>query len=171
MLNIRTAYLKKALHPKDVKQTVTKLINKIHSSNVEFDSIAVTGMSGVLIGSIISYKVNKPLILVRKRSDKSHSGYELEGNLGSEKYIIIDDTIDEGKTVNNIHKSIKKHTNSICSAIFLYEHSFYATVELCKIHGVQFKKISNKFNCSIYSLGSNYIYRPEKVKNELTNTK
>lgn len=77
-------------------------------STVEFDAIAVTGVSGTTFGSILAYTLKKQLIVVRKRTEKTHGNYICEGTPNENyKYIIVDDFISSGATIFNIIQEIE----------------------------------------------------------------
>ena len=74
-------------------------------------AIAVTGLSGIAAGGAISYLTGLPLCVVRKPRDNAHSGYGVEGRLAN-RYLILDDFVSTGKTLNRIAKQIKKVSSS-----------------------------------------------------------
>lgn len=89
-------------------KTTEELVEYIQSSNLKFDSLVVTGISGLVIGSILSYKINKNLCVVRK-SRKTHSLLKVESGKDTiDSYLIIDDIMDSGKTVRSIIKELRK---------------------------------------------------------------
>lgn len=88
-------------------KTIEELVQYIQSSNLKFDSLVVTGISGLVIGSILSYKINKNLCVVRKNR-KTHSLLKVEsGKDVIDSYLIIDDIMDSGKTVRSIIKELR----------------------------------------------------------------
>lgn len=88
-------------------KTIEELVQYIQSSNLKFDSLVVTGISGLVIGSILSYKINKNLCVVRKNR-KTHSLLKVEsGRDIIDSYLIIDDIMDSGKTVRSIIKELR----------------------------------------------------------------
>jgi len=114
-LKIHSLYLSRLMTPKTLRQTTNKIISTIKKNKIEFDAIAFRGLSGSLVAPIISLDIEKPLIVVRK--DASH-GDKIEGYVSADKYIIIDDFIDSGKTIRSILKSI----DAMCVGIILYDH-------------------------------------------------
>jgi orotate phosphoribosyltransferase-like protein len=89
----REAYISAAL----------KVLEKYHD---KYDTMAFQGMSGAVIAPILARKLGKQLLLVRKSSDDTHSRLHLEGNHSCKKYIIVDDFIDTGATVERIQKKV-----------------------------------------------------------------
>jgi len=100
---IHSDYLNDAFDLWDRDLLIKKITKKLRY--VSFDSVAFTGLSGALIAPIIAYELNKGVIAVRKKKDKSHSKKIVEGIL--KRYIIIDDIIEYGDTIKNIIKSIE----------------------------------------------------------------
>lgn len=146
---MQTAYLHNAIILKKRKETISKLVKKIKESNIEFDSIAFTGMSGSLIGPIVADMLKKDLILVRKQAENCHSSLFMEmSNEKSKKAIIIDDCIVSGNTIRHIIKNLSRKEIAL-EGIFLYsEEEIYRKdykiedfetqfgVQIENIHGV-----------------------------------
>ena len=84
----------------------------------DYDTIAVRGVSGLLAGTLIADATGKHLIVVRK-GEATHSMNQVEGNQTSEKYIIVDDIVDTGKTANHIMQRVKNFslTNPTCLGV------------------------------------------------------
>ena len=97
-------------------ETVREMKKKIEDSGVQYDAIAVCGVSGISVGSILSYLLGKPMLIVRKKDDKCHSSFRVEMNIQFHSrelvnYIIVDDLMDSGSTVDYIYKTIKNSEN------------------------------------------------------------
>lgn len=99
-----------------------------------FDAIAFTGVSGAAIAFILSYELKIPLICVRRdKNDGHHAKVSqmilpypsvLEGALDAKKYLIVDDFISTGITINRILESINDlFDHGDCVAILLYSVS------------------------------------------------
>ena len=116
----------------DIKKrvvTVNRLWEFVIKEKVKFDSIAVMGVSGLVIGSILSYKLGSNLCVVRKTT-RTHSENKVESGIKSiESYLIIDDIMDSGKTVRSIIKEIRK-ANNIAGSKRCIGGIFYNSVEL-----------------------------------------
>jgi hypothetical protein len=67
----------------------------------KFDAIAVRGYSGISIGSILSFLLDVPCIMVRKTH--SHDHRMAFGLANARNYIIVDDFVASGETVRAIH--------------------------------------------------------------------
>jgi adenine/guanine phosphoribosyltransferase-like PRPP-binding protein len=79
------------------------------------DAIAFCGSSGCAIAFNLATRHKIPLIYVRKKGEKSH-GSKVECNAGRipiAKYLIVDDFVDQGSTVDHIINSINKHAKKV----------------------------------------------------------
>jgi adenine/guanine phosphoribosyltransferase-like PRPP-binding protein len=121
---ITATYLDCVLDLEKHEKVIKNLKELIVSSGVEFDSIAFCGTSGSLVAPFIAKELHKTLILVRK--EQHHSSLNVEGNLESKSFIIIDDLIESGKTMQFLLGRIRSHHNlmkATCPGIFLYRDS------------------------------------------------
>lgn len=85
--------------------------------------IAVSGVSGCTVGAAVALKLKKHLIVVRKEGDGSHSRCNVEGYPENVSfcYIILDDFVCDGITVNRIYYSIREENNQAeCCGIYQY---------------------------------------------------
>lgn len=122
-ISIISEYLDDYLCSKNLNKIIKKVKKSINSKLV-FDSIAFRGMSGALLAPTLAIRLNKQLIMVRKKTE-THSGLIVEGNLKSKKYIIVDDFIDSGLTVANILMEIKRvFPRASCQGILLAHGGF-----------------------------------------------
>lgn len=109
-----------------------KAVKKFHSKT-PINHIVVQGMSGQAVGWPVGYKLGIPVAVVRKEKEKKscHAGESpIIGDGHLTNYIIIDDGIYSGATIDRIVKAAKKD-NSIakCLGIFLYNQ-----VEMCSVY-------------------------------------
>lgn len=88
-----------------------------------FDAIAFRGNSGAAIAYPLSFKLQIPLICIRKGA--SHSPLKLEGCTNARTYVIVDDFIDSGNTMNQIQRAINKDYGSVPElvGILLYDYA------------------------------------------------
>jgi orotate phosphoribosyltransferase len=103
---VKSGYLHSVLDPKLLPKTARVATKFLKTKKDSFDAIAIRGVSGVMLGAILSVRLNKPLLVVRK-AEQSHSNYDVEGEKDFGRYIIVDDTICSGHTVNTIVDNIK----------------------------------------------------------------
>jgi len=98
---------------------------KYREEKIRIEAIAFTGTSGAAMAYPLSYLLNIPLICIRKDEERSHyrkDGYgEVEGIKNPANYIIVDDMICSGETIDKITKKIKNmYPKAKCLGIFLY---------------------------------------------------
>lgn len=99
-----TTYHQKALNPIMI-QRIAKSAKLILKKN-KIDAVAVTGVSGLVVGGAVSAISGIPLIVVRKPTDDCHSGHNVETY--SQQYepydtwAILDDFVATGNTVRRI---------------------------------------------------------------------
>lgn len=86
--------------PESMELRVTRLLSWLEPRAAEFSSILVTGLSGVVPGSVVAWKLRKTLVVVRKEGERSH-GDAIEGELTMD-YIILDDFISVGDTFKRL---------------------------------------------------------------------
>lgn len=124
-----TEYIHCAYNMEMRKVVLDKIVQMIRRSGVQFDTIVFRGMSGCLIGPSVADILNKPFLMVRKENDGSHSSHDCEGHADINKFIIIDDLICSGATIDSINRTFAsempdKAQSANCVAIFLYNQSY-----------------------------------------------
>jgi orotate phosphoribosyltransferase len=123
---ILSDYLSFALNPERAAERLTKSIKTLQKSNVEFDAIAFTGVSGGLTAPVIAFLLKKPLIVVRKNTDMSkHSPYIIEGDVAATSFIIVDDFMCTGKTRDKIISSITHWNNAEYKGFLSVLHDYF----------------------------------------------
>lgn len=122
-MSLRTDYLHEVFHPEDFKATVENAVASIKTFREKnnFEVILFTGVSGAALAFPVSYLTGVPIACLRK-PNSSHSIYTLEGWWPRSSYIIIDDFVETGDTINRIHERVKP---AVCKGIYLYsdEHT------------------------------------------------
>ena len=89
--------------------------------NIAFDTIVFRGFSGAVVGPTVALRLGIPWVLVRKTGDNTHSSRMIEGNVTGD-YIIIDDFIDTGDTIDKIINAC----GSKCVGVYLYDYQLNA---------------------------------------------
>jgi len=126
--NIRTDYLSHVFYPDQFKVMVEKAEKRLREldGHTPFDSIAFTGVSGAALAFPLALALDKTLLCVRKKkSESSHSPFEVEGNYSSECYVIVDDFISSGKTVMEIQRSIDSNVGDMAKPVAVYLYRDY----------------------------------------------
>ena len=109
-------------------EEIAKAITKDKMGGMKIDAIAVRGISGIVMGSVVSMLTQLPLVIVRKTYE-THSRHMVEFGLTNNEpfnYVIIDDIIASGRTILAIKDKIAyyhpaKEQNTL-QKIYLYEH-------------------------------------------------
>lgn len=89
--------------------------------DVDFDTIAVRGVSGTTIGSILAHVMNKELAVVRKTTTDSHADVLVESPKIVSKYVFVDDFVDSGETLCYAWAALKG-TFPSAQCVFIYEY-------------------------------------------------
>lgn len=97
---------------KSSKLEITLKLCESTVRHLDFDTIAVRGNSGLLLGSPLAIKMKKDLLIIRKDSERSHSGNKVEGWGFRQKILIVDDFIETGNTIDDIYESIAETCDS-----------------------------------------------------------
>ncbi len=91
--------------------------------HIEFDTLVFRGFSGALVGPTVAHSLGKCFALVRKERDSTHSDKSIEGVVEGQ-YLIIDDFIDSGETINNMVSVFPSH----CIGVYLYDFRWLAAI-------------------------------------------
>lgn len=117
-----TKYLDETLELPTLSMNVDRVVWFIRAKKLEFDSIAFSGMSGAIVAPLVAMELNKPIILIRRSTQHTHSGRHIEysDSIQKEKcksYIIIDDFIASGDTVKRIKRRMRSAFGKYCQCV------------------------------------------------------
>jgi adenine/guanine phosphoribosyltransferase-like PRPP-binding protein len=112
--------------PSVVRQTVDVLAP--HAG--EFDSIAVQGTSGLVIGAPVALAMHKPLVIVREEEDMRcvHSVDVENGDNAGQRVLFLDDQVSTGRTRREVQRKIASHTRGTVTAQYLYQDNEYKSL-------------------------------------------
>lgn len=124
-MSVHADYLGPALSREGRREIIAEAIERLRPHAEKFKAIAVTGMSGLLIGPAIADALDKDVIIVRK-NENCHARYgPVEGALCS-TYCIVDDmtcSCDTLRTIINKLAMSKEFKDARPVSIYLYlEH-------------------------------------------------
>ena len=121
-------YQKKIHDPILLLEYADKIERAIKKYCPDASAIVIRGYSGAVMGGIVSALSELPLIIVRKEEESAHSWCRVQGVDFDHKYVIIDDLIDSGNTIDQIvnKMTINGYNMSYCAGIFLYEQNKYS---------------------------------------------
>jgi adenine/guanine phosphoribosyltransferase-like PRPP-binding protein len=128
-----TDYLEDVFDPELFQSLVPRAIKRAHDIRERhpYDAIAFTGVSGCSMGFILGYSLNIPIICIRKPDQESHyknwcceEMRSFEGFQGAARYLIVDDGICSGATVERIMEAVSVNCkNCRCAAIMVFHQS------------------------------------------------
>lgn len=100
-----------AYDPDHVRKLARRVADSLPRMMAEFnaDTVVVTGKSGISIAYAALMLIDFPLVTVRKAGEKMQGGgSRVEGRMGHEcrRYIVLDDLVSTGSTVDNIHEAL-----------------------------------------------------------------
>ena len=162
--SIKASYSGYILDSRTLSQIVTEITRKLSRRRDQFDVIAVRGMSGSIVGGAVAVRLQKNLLIVRKKGESPNTLRTVEGDYSAKKYIIIDDMICTGDTINIIRNEIRDSFNYDNKTppehvgIILYQDGCSFGNE---IERAVFKRWAGDWGCWIdSSYGKNTIIRP-----------
>ena len=89
----------------------------------DFQVIACQGVSGLAFASVLAYRMEKGLLVVRKEGkvESSHSCMGIEGCIptGNDKWLIVDDFVSTGATMARILRMVGWHSRLV--GAYLYQ--------------------------------------------------
>ena len=120
---IRGSHLDKSLNGPYLARYIR--ITKAACALVEFDAIAFTGVSGALVAPAVAAALGKSLIVVRKKAEatSTHSTFSVEGPRNPVRFIVIDDFISTGKTMDTVITKVHDDLNPLSQCVGYIEYS------------------------------------------------
>lgn len=145
------SYTHKIFRPDEFRKLVLKAEKKLLAIHqvTPFEAIAGTGNSAMPLLGALSYKMGVPMIAVRKDGEKRHDDRNVNGRTRS-RYVIVDDLIDSGATVDRIVGEIAKASSytSTLVAVVLYEQGSRN----------YFRTFKSGKSVPVYALGTNSMF-------------
>jgi orotate phosphoribosyltransferase len=135
-MGITSSYLTCALDPDKRKIILDWLAKWVRE--IDADAIAFRGVSGALVAPCVADRTGKSLLVVRKPSSEEdrHSSLRVEGEMDIHSYVIIDDLVSTGQTLNAIAGDIaeacraKKRRQPKLRGVILYRESYPSGVTI-----------------------------------------
>lgn len=144
---------------------IPMICTQLRKHKNQFDSIVASGNSMMGIAPIIATKLDKQLITIRKPHEISHSTVRVEHYQYPHKYIVIDDFISSGQTMNYVINQMSEYTNGQLYGIYLYRSYCDALLKKLPTYAKQdyiFYEshfIKSKYNClALYKPPSKSMY-------------
>lgn len=130
------SHLRKPFDPVQLRKIAIAM--ELRRRELGADLVVVRGLSGTLVASAMNVLFETPIAIVRKPNEQSHGwavelieerpvdnywGYEA---VKYNDWIIIDDLISSGRTVNSIIEAVDEHKKTtvlgLCVGILLYHN-------------------------------------------------
>lgn len=114
-------YIGALLLPSARNEVIERALDRLRAPNApEFDAIAITGVSGI-IGALLAFTLDKPLIVVRKAPDveRSHSTAMVEGPKVPCRVLMVDDFVSSGRTLDRMQEMLVNCGHTVVG-MFLY---------------------------------------------------
>lgn len=93
----------------------------------DFDTIVCSGVSGIVFALPLAKKMGRKIAIVRKDGDGTHSTYKVESDCFADevgKYLIVDDLVDSGATLDRIIKAMKERSKSKAKHVATYLYAY-----------------------------------------------
>ncbi len=109
----------------DLEEVVTRAIRSLKTRTHEWHSIAVTGISGLLVGAPVALALGKPLVVLRKPNEETHSYRKILNiqNAGRDA-LFLDDLMDSGETLFSVEERLREQGVAVV-ARYLYKENQY----------------------------------------------
>jgi adenine/guanine phosphoribosyltransferase-like PRPP-binding protein len=107
----------------DLEQVVSRTARALEAHRERFDSIVVTGMSGVVVGAPVAVATGIPLVIVRKKSDQHHNhdgGEIVNVDAIGASYLFLDDFKSTGATLRRVRGVIHYHDGARYAGAYYY---------------------------------------------------
>lgn len=103
--------------PAEFRRQVTEMIKPLREVRAEtgFDTIVVSGKSGVTLGFALQMLTDEfPLVVVEKDGVEHHGATNIQGPASHQmhKYVVLDDFIDSGATMERIVDTIERNAKT-----------------------------------------------------------
>lgn len=102
-------------------KAVRKAYAELKGRRDEFDSIVVTGVSGQAVGFPLALKLKKPIVVLRKDGEDSHSGPGfVNGRNMGQRVLFLDDFISDRGTFERCKNAVEQKGTARIVASYLY---------------------------------------------------
>lgn len=109
------SYLTHPLVPETRNLIIASLARQL--SDLDFDQVVVSGVSGISMGSMLAFLLDKPLAVIRKNTEDGHSSKTWEGRHGG-RCIFVDDFVSTGQTMTRMAKEARNVGAKVVACVF-----------------------------------------------------
>lgn len=101
--------------PDELAAEVRMVVEALRPHRKDFDSIVVQGLSGQCVGFPAALRLRKPICVLRKVTEDTHSvrGELVNRHLMGERVLFLDDFISEGRTLDRCRKAVEANGGRI----------------------------------------------------------
>lgn len=111
---------------KSIVSVTTECVSNLLKKHKPISHLVCTGVSGQSITWPVANNLHMPVAVMRKPNEKNNTvDLKFIGKGCIEKYIIIDDLISSGDTLNRMINELKPH-DAVCKAIVLWNCRKYS---------------------------------------------
>jgi adenine/guanine phosphoribosyltransferase-like PRPP-binding protein len=91
-----------------------------------FDSIVVSGMSGVIVGAPVALRISRPLVVVRKPDEPHHNNEQVinEHRAGG-RWLFLDDFTASGDTLRRCYEALDERQTTFAGT---YQYSYHELI-------------------------------------------
>jgi len=125
MVDIASGYFDTALEKRD--KVIGQALKVLKHRSNDYDVIVCRGYSGMTVAPILAWALKKPIFIVRKDGESTHSSEKsFMGTLG-DRYLMIDDFVGTGNTIRTIRDYLKiahdraERPEGMIVGLYLYE--------------------------------------------------
>lgn len=117
---------------RDLAETVQNTVSDLLPHINEFDSIAVQGTSGLVVGAPAAIQLNKTLVVVRKHGDNSHGsdGEVISARSTGRRVLFLDDFVSCGNTQARVEKGIESTREGRVTCRYEYTHRSFTDLQV-----------------------------------------
>lgn len=114
----------------DLAEKVRATTEALKPHRKQWDSIAVRGMSGALVGAPVSLRLRLPLVVIRKPGENAHSSSTVVNarNVGK-RVLFLDDFVGTGATRTAVRQAVENLGGSLV-AQYEYTHPWDGVQDL-----------------------------------------
>lgn len=130
-------------YPEPFDQATDLVSELVKSMDQNFDSICAVPTGGLPLGTLLSYKLGKALIYVRKEGKSHGEGRKIEGEMEKgDEILVVDDIITTGGSVLDVIESIRGAGGMVDQVVVLVDRTEGAVRNLEK-EGVELFKVAD----------------------------
>jgi orotate phosphoribosyltransferase len=124
-------YSEECFHGESIDRIIAEA--KLKLAHLDYDTFVCRGMSGCLLTPFLAKEFNKRLCVVRKESN-CHDFKTVIGHKPLKNYIIVDDFISSGSTIQSILDNMNVEHKCVC--IFLYSADYDVQHYIDRLSGI-----------------------------------